>query len=128
MNKYNGLSEYRIRKIIECISTDIDATKTSLLLKLNRKTISHYYNLFRQCIYHHQLKEKEAFTGHLEVDESYFGATHSRGNTSSAKRGSETNKQCVLAFLKEMVGFTQNSLIMLPQLFCMELLRQSRFE
>ncbi len=36
MSGNSKLSRYKIGKIIECFCIDIDATKTALLLKLNR--------------------------------------------------------------------------------------------
>ena len=45
--KYNSkLSIYKVKKIIKFFCTDIDATKTAILLELNRNT----YNIFRQEI------------------------------------------------------------------------------
>ena len=38
MFENSKLSRYKARKIIECFCIVIDATKTALLLKLNRKT------------------------------------------------------------------------------------------
>ena len=37
---HNELSWYKAGKIIECFCIDIDATRTALLLKLNRKTVN----------------------------------------------------------------------------------------
>ncbi len=37
------LSRYKIGKIIACFCIDIDATKTALLLKLNRKTVNRFF-------------------------------------------------------------------------------------
>lgn len=48
MKKYNRLSQYKIKKIAECFCIDIDATKVSHLLKLNRKIINSYYMEFRK--------------------------------------------------------------------------------
>ena len=49
--KYNSkLSIYKVKKIIKFFCTDIDATKTAILLELNRNTINRWYNIFRQEI------------------------------------------------------------------------------
>ena len=49
--KYNSkLSIYKVKKIIKCFCADIDATKTAILLELNRNTINRWYNIFRQEI------------------------------------------------------------------------------
>ena len=49
--KYNSkLSIYKVKKIIKFFCTDTDATKTAILLELNRNTINRWYNIFRQEI------------------------------------------------------------------------------
>jgi len=45
--KFNRLSNYKIKKIINCFSMDLTATATSELLKLNRKTVNNYFTEFR---------------------------------------------------------------------------------
>jgi len=66
------LSRYKIGKIIECFCIDIDATKTALLLKLNRKIVNRYFLAFRRLIHDYQLSQKEQILGVAEVDESFF--------------------------------------------------------
>jgi len=80
---------------MECFCLDIDATKTSVLLRLNRKTINRYYSIFRRLIYQHQMSKMKEFIGTVEVDESYFGAHWPRGKPGPRKRGRGTNKQPV---------------------------------
>ena len=46
MFKNSKLSRYKVGKIIECFCIDIDAIKTALLLKLNRKTVNRYFRFF----------------------------------------------------------------------------------
>ena len=41
------LSNYKIKKIIKCFIIDIDTTKTSLIVNVNRNTVNRYFNLFR---------------------------------------------------------------------------------
>ncbi len=48
----NSLSEYKVKKIILCFCEDIDATKTSRLLGINRKTINRYFHIFREKIFY----------------------------------------------------------------------------
>ena len=43
MFENSRLSRYEVSKIIECFCIDIDATKTTPLLKLNRKTVNRYF-------------------------------------------------------------------------------------
>ena len=94
MRRYNRLSKHRVTKIIRCFCLDIDASKTAELLRLNRKTVNRYFNLFREAIYRKQVQEMQAFVGIVEVDESYFGANRLRGRQGS-KRGRGTHKQPV---------------------------------
>jgi len=89
------LSDYRVKKTIECFCLDIDATKTALLLKLNRKTINRYFKTFRLLIHDYQIRQMKEFIGIIEVDERFFGATRIRGKAILRKRGRGTLKQPV---------------------------------
>ena len=72
--KYKSkLSIYKVKKIIKFFCTDIDATKTAILLELNRNTINLWYNIFRQEIYDYQVNQKRLLYGEIELDGSYFG-------------------------------------------------------
>ncbi len=95
MFKNSKLSRYKIGKIAECFCIDIDATKTALLLKLNRKTVNRYFLAFRTLIYAHQASQKEKILGVVEVDESFFGPARVRGRPGPRKRGRGTLKQPV---------------------------------
>lgn len=77
--KYGKLSDYKIKKIIDCFCSDIEAVKTAKLLLLNRKTINRYYRIFREVIYSKQQADRCLFFGEVELDESYFGAKCRRG-------------------------------------------------
>ncbi|MDM1737483.1 IS1595 family transposase, partial [Acinetobacter towneri] len=46
MIENSKLSHYKIKKIIQCFCIDIPASKTALLLNLNRNTINYWYMLF----------------------------------------------------------------------------------
>lgn len=100
--KYNSkLSTYKIKKIIQCFCIDIDATKTALLLDINRNTINRWYGIFRQEIYEYQIKQKNLLFGSIEVDESCFGAKRQRGYHGKLKRGRGTLKSLSLVSLKD---------------------------
>lgn len=107
--KYNSkLSTYRVKKIIQCFCIDIDATKTALLLGLNRNTINRWYGIFRQEIYEYQITQKNLFFGRIEIDESYFGAKRQRGYHGKLKRGQGTLKQPVFSvFERQGRGYTE---------------------
>jgi len=45
------LSKRKIKQIIEHFCIDIDATRSSMLLNLNRKTVNRYFMAFRRLIY-----------------------------------------------------------------------------
>jgi hypothetical protein len=87
------LSTYQIKKIIKCFTLGIVASKTALLLGMNRNTINHWYMMFRKAIYAWQRKEFEKMFGEVELDESYFGARRQRGFHGKLKRGRGTLKQ-----------------------------------
>ena len=95
MNKKNGLSRYRQRKLQAAFCADLTATQAAQLLKLNRNTVNRYYRLFRQRIRDHQTGLKDQFRGTVEVDESWFGAARPRGQLGPRKVGRGTNKQPV---------------------------------
>ncbi|MFN9915781.1 MAG: IS1595 family transposase, partial [Pirellulaceae bacterium] len=42
--KYSRLSAHKVKKIIKCFCSDITASKTAILLDINRNTINVYYN------------------------------------------------------------------------------------
>ena len=92
MIKSSKLTRQVQKKLLEHFCADIDATKTALVIGLNRKTVNRYYNLFRIAIYRYQQSEKAKIVGVVEVDESYFGATRTRGSSEPKKRGRGTSK------------------------------------
>ena len=83
----NVLSDYKVKKIIECFCNDLDATKTSHLLKLNRNTINRYFNIFRKVIFVAYLEKNDKISGEFELDESYFGAKRARGKKGRGAAG-----------------------------------------
>ena len=64
MIENSKLSHYKIKKIIQCFCIDIPASKTALLLNLNRNTINYWYMLFREAIYDHQTDLRAKFGKH----------------------------------------------------------------
>ena len=83
----NSLSDYKIKKIMMFFCEDITASKTALLLGINRNTINRYFLLFRQKIAAHLLNKGELFSGEIELDESYFGARRVRGKRGRGAAG-----------------------------------------
>jgi len=100
MNRRGKLTKHKVKKIIRCFCIDINATKTALLLGINRNTINRYFKLFRYAIYHHQMIELKLLGGEIEVDESYFGSRRIRGLKVKLKRGRGTLKQPVFGFFQ----------------------------
>ena len=92
MIENSKLSNYKIKKIIQCFCIDIPASKTALLLNLNRNTINYWYMLFRKAIYDHQTDLRAKFVGSIEIDESYFRAKRQRGFHGKLKRGRGMNR------------------------------------
>ena len=93
MLKYCKLSDYRLKKVIKCFCVDIEASKTAQILGIHRNTINRLYNVFRQAIHEQRTQELRKLTGHVEVDETYFGLRRARGQ--ATRRGRGTNKQPV---------------------------------
>ena len=100
MLNHGKISKYKVKKIMECFCLDITATKTALLLDINRNTINHWYKIFRLGIYAYQYQEFKKMFGEIELDESYFGARRKRGFRGKLKRGRGTQKQPVFGILK----------------------------
>jgi transposase len=94
--------------LLRCFCLDIDASRTALLLRVNRKTVNRIFQYCRLAIYWHQLREKALFVGETECDESYFGAKRVRGFHGKRKRGRGTLKQPVFGiFEREGRVFTE---------------------
>lgn len=70
MNKKNGLSRYRQRKLVFLFCADLTATQAARVGGFNRNTVNRYYRIFRERIRAHQLGLREQFSGTVEVDES----------------------------------------------------------
>lgn len=88
------LSDYKTKKLIWHFCCDIDATKTSLVARVNRNTVNRFYGFFRKLIYAHQMEEfHKLIGGEAEMDEAYFGGKRKRGVP--GKRGRGTDKQPV---------------------------------
>jgi transposase len=100
LNKKNGLSAYKQRKIMWAFAVDLTATQTALLLGLDRKTVNRYYGLFRTAIHAHQSQQIAALVGVIECDESYFGPERPRGVLGPRKRGRGTTKQPVFGIFE----------------------------
>tara|TARA_B000000565_G_scaffold241763_1_gene206806 strand:- start:4176 stop:4364 length:189 start_codon:yes stop_codon:yes gene_type:complete len=59
----NGLSDYKVKKIMKHFCEDITASKTAALLEINRNTINRYYNLFRRKIAASTMDADRIFSG-----------------------------------------------------------------
>lgn len=93
--RYSKISDYKIKKIIGCFCSDIDATKTAEILSLNRNTVNRFFRVFREIIFAKQQSDLKLFFGEIELDESYFGSKRLRGVNMPQKRGRGTWKQPV---------------------------------
>lgn len=74
--KHSKLSDYKIKKILQCFANELTATQTSKQMSLNRHTIDRYYQIFREQIANYQEKNINKMSGEIEIDESYFGSRH----------------------------------------------------
>ena len=97
MNKKNGLSRYRQRKLISLFCADLAATQAALVAGVNRNTANRYWRLFREAIHAHQTGLRDRLCGTVEVDESYFGPTRIRGK---AGRGRGLGRQPVFGIIE----------------------------
>jgi len=85
--KFNRLSKYKIRKILEVFLSDLNASVAAQILRLNRNTVNRYYNLFTKAIFRDSLSLLEKELGVFEADESYFGARSVRGRRGRGAAG-----------------------------------------
>jgi len=116
--KSSKLSDFKIKKLVWCFCVDVEASKVSLIVNLNRNTVNRFYHLFRTLVCYHQLREFGiVITGEAECDEAYFGGKRLRGVP--GKRGRGTHKQPVFGiFERQGTGFTQRlSLTAVKKLF-----------
>ncbi len=107
--KSSKLSDFKIKKLVWYFCVDVEASKVSLIVGLNRNTVNRFYHLFRTVIYYQQIEEfKRVITGETEMDEAYFGAKRLKGVP--GKRGRGTHKQPVFD-IYERNGrvYTENS-------------------
>ncbi len=74
MLRNSKLSNYSVKKIIQCFSIDIPTNQAGSILGKNRNTINRWYGIFRQAIYRHQTVLKDKLLGRFEVDEVSIGA------------------------------------------------------
>ncbi len=100
MLKWSKLSDYKVRKAVECFSLDLTATQTAALMRLNRKTVNALYQRFRLLITWQRMNQRREFGGVVEVDESYFGPSRVRGRPLPRLRGRGTLKQPVFGIFE----------------------------
>ena len=74
--KYSKLSNYQIKNILQCFCNELTAIQTAKQLGINRHTADKYYRIFRERIVEHQEQNLKKLSGHIEIDESYFGSKH----------------------------------------------------
>lgn len=74
--KYSKLSDFKIKKILHGFCLELTAVQSAKQLKLNRHTIDRYYRIFRERIAEYQEQNLKKLSGHIEIDESYFGSRH----------------------------------------------------
>lgn len=97
-NKYvksSHISERKFREIVKYFSEDLNATQIAHLTKISRPTINKYLKAFRIRILEY-CNYQSPFSGEIEVDESYFGASRVRGKRGRGARG----KTIVFGLLK----------------------------
>ncbi len=84
-----------------CFCLDVDATKTALLVGVNRKTVNAWFMRLRLAIFWWRAKRRqERVGGEVEVGESYHRAKRKRGYHGKLKRGRGTNKQPVFGIFE----------------------------
>ena len=85
--KRSHISDAKIREILRCFCLDLTATNTAQLVGVSRPTINKYYDRFRKIILFSIREDSIAFSGEIELDESYFGAKRVRGKRGRGAAG-----------------------------------------
>lgn len=80
------ISEQKFKRILECFCNDFNATQTSQVTKIGRKTVNKIFNKIRFRIFE-LVAEEEDLSGEIEIDESYFGARRIRGKRGRGAKG-----------------------------------------
>lgn len=81
------LSKFKQDKLIEHFVAGTTARCAATLVGVNFKTSAYYFRRLRELIAHHtEQAATEAFSGEIEVDESYFGG-HRKGNRGRGSAG-----------------------------------------
>ncbi len=80
------ISPPKFRQILRLFALDLTATQISALTALNRNTVNRYLRLIRQAVALYCQRESP-FSGHVELDESYFGARRVRGKRGRGASG-----------------------------------------
>ncbi len=88
--KYSKISDYKLIKVLRHFCADMDTTKSTYLLGINRNTINRLYKLFREAIYRSRIETLQAmlFTKEVEFDEAYFGSKRIRGQSGHSQKRS----------------------------------------
>ena len=87
MSKFSRLSTQKRNKLFQCFAQDLTATKTAVLVAVNRNTVNAYFAELRQRIFEQSIVEAKAEIGEFELDESYFGAKRVRGKRGRGAAG-----------------------------------------
>ena len=87
MLEYVKISKQKIKKLLLHFSEDITASKTAVLVKVNRNTVNRYFTHFREKIFDASINELRLRGGEFECDESYFGAKRVRGKRGRGAAG-----------------------------------------
>ena len=93
--KGSKISRCRLLNVVGSFCLDIEASKTALLLRLNRNTVNRLYGIFRRLIFLHHQSQMKRLAGIVEANETCFGPTRLRGRPGPRKRGRGTHKQPV---------------------------------
>lgn len=90
------ISGSKFNLIVFYFCRDFTAYDTSILVKVNRHTVEHYFNIFRSLIFFDSFSLEEKLKGEVEIDEAYFGPSRVRG-----KRGRGAGRKIpVIGLLK----------------------------
>lgn len=84
--KHTKISEAKFRQVLRHFCLDDTVDRTVEEVGLSRKAVLRIFGLLRQYIYD-LCEEDMAFSGEIEVDESYFGASRVRGKRGRGARG-----------------------------------------
>lgn len=94
--KRSKISEAKFRELVKLFALDLEATQIAELANLNRNTVNRFLKAISERLAEHS-EQQSPFAGEVEVDESFFGARHVKGEARAWRFGQDDRLRCLQA-------------------------------